>query len=71
MLQLPPEKDRLITMTIAIDRDGNVYQDTETHNNPWSEVYRGTKCIQKEIERLIEEQRRCPIHPKTEITSAA
>lgn len=65
-MQLPPESERLITMTIAIDRGGNVYQDTQTHGNTWAEVYRGTHGIKSEIHRLIAEQRACPFHPKHE-----
>lgn len=70
MLLLPPEEDRLVTMTICIDRDGNVFHDTQTHDNKWSEVYKGTKAIQKEVGRLVAEQRRCPVHPKTEVLVA-
>lgn len=65
-LSLPPEAERLITMTLAIDRHGNVYQDTQTHNNTFAEVYRGTMCIKAELERLVQAQRQCPFHPKTE-----
>lgn len=56
--------DRLITMEISIDRDGNVYQDTQTHGNSWADVYRGTWAIKRELDRLVDEQRQCPFHPK-------
>ena len=63
-MPLPAESDRLITMTIAIGRNGDVYQDTQTHGNSWGEVYRGTHGIKEEIHRLIADQRSCPLHPK-------
>lgn len=56
--------DRLVTLQISIDREGNVYEDTQTHGNSWAEVYRGFVAVRAEIDRQMAAQRTCPYHPK-------
>lgn len=53
----------LITLTISIDRDGNVRHDTQTHGNTFAEAYRGFVGIKGEIDRQINERRNCPYNP--------
>lgn len=56
--------DRLITITIGIDREGNVYDDVQTHDNSFADVYRGMCAVRDEVERQIRERRNCPFNPK-------
>lgn len=56
--------DPLVTITISIDRDGSVFDDTQTHGNSFAEVYRGMVAIRAEIDRQIAERRACPFNPK-------
>jgi hypothetical protein len=56
--------DPLLTITISIDRDGNVYDDTQTHGNSFADVYRGFVAVRGEIDRQIAERRKCPFNPK-------
>jgi hypothetical protein len=58
--------DRLITITVGIGRNGDIYEDTQTHGNSWADVYRGMHAVKAEIERLIEQRRECPNNPKCE-----
>jgi hypothetical protein len=58
------EGDRLITITVGIGRNGDIFEDTQTHGNTWSDVYRGMHAVKAEIERLIAERRECPYNPK-------
>lgn len=57
-------KDPLVTYTISIDRNGDVFNDTQTHGNTFGEVYRGFVGIKAEVDRQIEERRACPFNPK-------
>ncbi len=55
--------DPILTVTIAIDRNGNVYEDTQTHGSKWADVYRAFHAIKAEIERQIAERKNCPFIP--------
>lgn len=55
---------RLVTMTLSVDEDGNIYDDTQTHGNSFSEVYRGFLLLRDEIDRQIADRRKCPFNPK-------
>lgn len=57
-------KDLLITVVVAIGRNGDVHASTTTHGNPWGEVYRGMHGVKAEIDRMIGERRECPFNPK-------
>ncbi len=59
-----PADDLLVTITIAIERDGSVHQDTQCHGNRWADVYRGMHGVKAEVERLIADRRECPFNPK-------
>lgn len=53
----------LVTWTVSIDRDGNVYDDTQVHGNSFADVYRGFVAIRDEANRQIAERRACPFNP--------
>jgi len=55
---------RLVTITMSVDEDGNIYDDTQTHGNSFAEVYRGFRCIREELDRQIAGRRQCPFNPK-------
>lgn len=54
----------IVTYTISIDKDGNVYNDTQTHGSSFAEVYRAFIAIKAEVDRQIAERRNCPYNPK-------
>lgn len=56
--------DRLVTITMSVDADGNIYDDTQTHGNTFAQVYRGFIAIQEEIARQVAERKFCPYNPK-------
>lgn len=56
--------DPLVTISISIDRNGDVYEDTQCHDNPWGDVYRGKVAALARMKFLVEENRQCPFHPK-------
>jgi hypothetical protein len=56
----------LVTISISIDRNGSVYEDTQCHGNTWAEVYRGKTLALKRMRFLVEENRQCPFHPLTQ-----
>ncbi len=56
--------DPLLTITISIDRNGDVFDDTQTHDNSFADVYRGFIAVRNEINRQISERRVCPFNPK-------
>ena len=56
--------DPLVTITLSIDRNGDVYDDTQTHGNSFADVYRGFIAIKAEVDRQIGERRNCPFNPK-------
>ena len=53
----------IVTYTISIDKDGNVYNDTQTHGSSFAEVYQAFIAIRAEIDRQISERRKCPFNP--------
>jgi hypothetical protein len=53
----------VVTFTISVDADGNVWNDTQTHGHTFAEVYRAFHMIQKEVARQIAERRNCPFNP--------
>jgi hypothetical protein len=55
--------ERLVTITIGIGRNGDIYEDTQTHGNSYADVYRGIHAVKAEVERLIGERRECPNNP--------
>lgn len=57
----------IVTYTISIDKDGNVYNDTQTHGNSFADVYRAFVAIKAEVDRQIAERRVCPYNPKYSI----
>ena len=57
-------ENRLVTLNISIDREGNVYEDTQTHGNSFADVYKGFIAIKAELDRQIAERRNCPFNPK-------
>lgn len=56
--------DPIVTYTITIARNGDITNDTQTHGNSFSEVYKAFIAIQSEVTRQIDERRRCPFNPK-------
>jgi hypothetical protein len=56
----------VVTYTISIDRDGNIYNDTQTHGSSFAEVYRAFQAIKTEVDRQIAERRNCPFNPINE-----
>lgn len=57
------DSDRLVTITISIGRNGDVYEDTQCHGNKWADVYRGICLIGARIQEQIDGRRECPFHP--------
>lgn len=57
--------DRLVTISISIGRDGDVFEDMQCHGNSWGDVYRGIHLVRDEVDRLIRERRGCPFNPKS------
>jgi hypothetical protein len=57
-------KDPLITMTISVDAEGNVEEDSQCHGRPWSESYKGMVMIRDRMEELVARRRECPFNPK-------
>lgn len=53
----------VVTYTISIDQEGNVYNDTQTHESSFAEVYRAFQQIKVEVDRQIAERRNCPFNP--------
>lgn len=53
----------IVTYTISIDREGNVYNDTQTHGSSFAEVYRAFHDIKREVDRQIADRRNCPYNP--------
>ena len=57
--------DLLVTYTISIGRNGDIYNDTQAHGNTFADVYRGFYAIKAEVDRQIAERRECPYNPIT------
>lgn len=58
---------RLVTLTMSIDIDGDDYHirdSLQTHGNSFAEVYRGMCMIRDEVQRQINERKKCPFNPK-------
>jgi hypothetical protein len=54
----------LVTLTIAVNRDGSLVSDVQTHDNSYADVSRGLAACKQEIERVFAEQKHCPYYPK-------
>jgi hypothetical protein len=54
----------LITITMSVDSDGNITEDTQCHDNPWAETFRGMKLLSARFSELMERRRECPFNPK-------
>ena len=61
----------LITMTISVDRDGNIEEDTQCHDNPWRDSFRGMCMIRDRMNELVERKRECPFNPKYGVESVS
>ncbi len=53
----------VLTFTVTIDDQGNVWNDTQTHGRTFSEVYRAFHAVKAEVDRQIQERRNCPYNP--------
>lgn len=53
----------LVTYTISIDEDGNIYNDVQPGNSTFAEVYKAFHAIKEEVDRQIAERRACPFNP--------
>lgn len=53
----------IVTYTISVDREGNIYNDTQTHGSSFAEVYKAFQAIKAEVDRQIAERRNCPFNP--------
>lgn len=56
----------LVTMKMSVKVDGHdfhVCDETETHGNDWSDVYRGMVMLRDELNRQIAERKLCPFNP--------
>lgn len=58
------KSDRLVTITISVDREGNIFEDTQCHGNSWADVYRGKLLVKARLEELVARRRECPFNPK-------
>lgn len=56
--------DPLVTISISIDRNGDVYEDTQCHDNNWADVYRGKVAALERMKFLVAERRECPFNPR-------
>jgi len=54
----------LVTLSITIDHNGDVFDDTQTYGNSYADVYHGIVAVKAEVERQINERRNCPFNPK-------
>lgn len=54
----------LLEVTMRVMRNGDIHEDTATHGNSFSDVYRGFHLIKAEVERQIAARRECPYNPK-------
>ena len=54
----------VVTYTISIDVDGNIYNDVQPHNSSYAEVYKAFRSIKEEVDRQIAQRRECPYNPK-------
>lgn len=55
--------DPLVTVMFSIGRNGDVVNDTQTHDNSFADVYRGLVAVRAEVDRQINERRNCPYNP--------
>lgn len=53
----------IVTFTVSIDQEGNIYNDVQAYDSSFAEVYRAFHTIKKEVDRQIEERRNCPFNP--------
>lgn len=53
----------VVTFTISIDIDGNIYNDTQPYDSSFAEVYSAFYKIKEEVQRQIDERRACPFNP--------
>lgn len=54
----------IVTYTISIDDNGNIYNDVQTHGNTFAKVYKAFLTIKDEVLRQIKERGNCPFNPK-------
>jgi hypothetical protein len=55
---------RVVTFTVGVDLEGNIWNDTQTHGSTFAEVYSAFHKIKAEVQRQIDERRNCPFNPK-------
>lgn len=55
--------ERLVTITIGIGRNGDIFEDTQCHGNGFADVYRGMVAVQARVNELVEQRRSCPFNP--------
>lgn len=56
--------DRLLTITLGIDRDGTIHSRTQTHESTFGEAYRSLIKLREELDRQIASRKLCPANPK-------
>lgn len=54
----------LVTITISVDEDGNISEDTQCHGNDWADVYRGKILVLRRMRELVARRRECPFNPR-------
>lgn len=62
-VQMDEMLDPVVTFTISIDAEGNVWNDTQTHGSTFGAVYKAFHTIKADVERQIAERRNCPFNP--------
>lgn len=55
--------DPVLTITFIVGRDGDIFNDTQTHGNTFAQVYRAMHVVKDEIARQIAQRRECPYNP--------
>lgn len=58
--------DPVLTITFRVNRNGDIANDTLTHDKSFGEMYRAFHHVKKELERQIAERRNCPYNPINE-----
>lgn len=55
--------ERLVTITIGIGRNGDIFEDTQCHGNGFADVYRGMTKVRERLDELVLQRRQCPFNP--------
>ena len=55
--------NRLVTLTLIVERGGVIHTDLQTHDNSYADVTQGLVLIRDELDRVFTEQRKCPYFP--------